>query len=471
MLDEGENRTIGEPIDAALTGRIGTVVLILIAILIGVSIPGYLLEWKWTGLPGTIDNGPKTLWHWLDLLIVPMVLAGGAFWFKKIEEDTRRAREKKEKDAAESRRQEGQEIELARREAEASTATNVEEQRAQEAALETYFDRLSELLLDRDDPLLASNAGSACQEMAFVRTVTALRRLDRNRQNLVFEFLRHARLLGLKRERIITNDAGNSTTEVVRDPVSILERRNVQDIDLCGTNLSGANLRGTDLRKAKLIGADLSNAILHKAFFISTIMSEAKFRNSDMREARIVGERAPWGPNSKQSVGDRKDGWFDETWGAVELRHADLSGADLRDATIENATLPDVDLRGANLRGARMDRLTLRKTNLSGADLSGVDLSGTWMEGANLSGAKLSEANLSKVNLRGGCLRGADLREADLSEADLGPSKMLGQHELPVADLREVRNLTCAQLKQAKNWEEAYRDEELRCGADIPTPH
>ena len=57
-------------------------------------------------------------------------------------------------------------------------------------------------------------------------------------------------------------------------------------------------------------------------------------------------------------------------------------------------------------------------------------------------------------NPRKETLRGADLSGADLSGAELGG----------------VRNLTCNQLKNANNWESAYRDVELACGDDIPDP-
>ena len=50
-----------------------------------------------------------------------------------------------------------------------------------------------------------------------------------------------------------------------------------------------------------------------------------------------------------------------------------------------------------------------------------------------------------------------DLRMADLRCADLSG-----------ADLRGVTGLTRKQLQEARNWEFAYRDPELACGADIP---
>jgi hypothetical protein len=40
-----------------------------------IVIRGYLFEWKCTGLP------KRTLWDWLQLLIILAVLAGGGLWF------------------------------------------------------------------------------------------------------------------------------------------------------------------------------------------------------------------------------------------------------------------------------------------------------------------------------------------------------------------------------------------------------
>ena len=61
-------------------------------------------------------------------------------------------------------------------------------------------------------------------------------------------------------------------------------------------------------------------------------------------------------------------------------------------------------------------------------------------------------------------LRRANLRGANMAEAYLENADLLG------ADLREVRGLTTDQLMGAKNWERAYRDADLACGAPIPTP-
>jgi hypothetical protein len=42
---------------------------------LGIVICGYLFGWKLTGL------SKRALWDWLQLLIIPAVLAGGGLWF------------------------------------------------------------------------------------------------------------------------------------------------------------------------------------------------------------------------------------------------------------------------------------------------------------------------------------------------------------------------------------------------------
>lgn len=63
---------------------------------------------QWTGFPG------KTLWNWLQLLIVPLVIAAGGVWF--------------------NRQQRARELE-------------VENQRAQDEALQAYIEGMERLLI------------------------------------------------------------------------------------------------------------------------------------------------------------------------------------------------------------------------------------------------------------------------------------------------------------------------------------
>jgi uncharacterized protein YjbI with pentapeptide repeats len=178
-------------------------------------------NWKdGTGFAG------KTLWDWLELLIVPIVLGIGALWF--------------------NRQEKIREQELA-------------QDRQLQDALQSYLDKMSELLLKEDLFRRRADKGEAVRDVAQTRTVTILRFLDRERRDIVTQFLRDAGLAGglLRGAGLLKID---------------LTKTNLNDV-----NLSGANLNGADLSAAYLGNADLSGAKLRGANLISALLEVAYF--------------------------------------------------------------------------------------------------------------------------------------------------------------------------------------------------
>jgi hypothetical protein len=53
----------------------------------------YLRRWSWTGFVAQPSSGGKTFWDWLQLLIVPLVLAVAAFWLNDEQSQRDEARE------------------------------------------------------------------------------------------------------------------------------------------------------------------------------------------------------------------------------------------------------------------------------------------------------------------------------------------------------------------------------------------
>jgi uncharacterized protein YjbI with pentapeptide repeats len=92
------------------------------------------------------------------------------------------------------------------------------------------------------------------------------------------------------------------------------------------------------------------------------------------------------------------------------------------------------------------------RAGLRGLDLSGFDLSQADLRQADLRGTSLSQANLSRAHLDG-----ANFFKAILDHADLAG-----------AFLYEAQFLNCAQLIVARNWQSAFRDDALACGAPVP---
>ena len=112
--------------------------------------------------------------------------------------------------------------------------------------------------------------------------------------------------------------------------------------------------------------------------------------------------------------------------------------------------------RGAGVwnswRAEQDDTPDLSHAGLRGLDLSGFDLSRADLRGADLRGTSLAQANLSGANLEG-----ANLFKAMLDGADLAGAVLNG-----------AQFLNCAQLVITRNWQSAFRDEALACGASIP---
>jgi type VI protein secretion system component VasK len=95
--------------------------------------PERKIAWpRWTGFRG------KTVWDWMDLLIVPVALVGIGLVFTMLQ-DTRQQKIENQ------RAQQAQKIENQRAEAERELA----EQRAQDEALQAYLDQMSQLILER----------------------------------------------------------------------------------------------------------------------------------------------------------------------------------------------------------------------------------------------------------------------------------------------------------------------------------
>jgi hypothetical protein len=189
------------------------------------------------------------------------------------------------------------------------------DQRAQDEALQAYLDQMSQLLLDKDRPLLKSKTDSKVgqdrpehesgtesevqtlneiQTLARARTQTVLTRLDRTRKRSVVQFLYEAALI-------------NKNVTVLGDYP--LKEADLREADLSEAHLPNANLSAARLSEANLARADLRGADLRGA----------NLRNAILRGARL-------GPPPSE-----EDAEPDQT-APADLRMADLSYADLEGA-------------------------------------------------------------------------------------------------------------------------------------------
>src|SRR2546425_9385816 len=115
-----------------LLAVVGIIVACVLGIALIVGIIGeYLFHWNWTGFNGNNKSG-KTLWDWMQLLFIPVVLAVAGFWFNHRERKAAELPAEIEQKAAEQR---------------AKAEREISEDNQREASLQAYINEMSEPLL------------------------------------------------------------------------------------------------------------------------------------------------------------------------------------------------------------------------------------------------------------------------------------------------------------------------------------
>jgi Pentapeptide repeats (8 copies) len=259
-----------------------------------------------------------TVRNWLELLVVPLVLLGIGLLFQI------------QQNEVEERHLEAQQ--------------HIEEQRAQDEALQTYLEQIGQMLLDKDRPLRQSKEGDEVQLLARARTVTILRRLDSARNRDILQFLREARLVP-------------SNKYEIQEHIVRLDNSNLSKADLKGANLDSFDLHGTDLS-----GADLRDARLPWSY-----LPYAKLNGANLRGAYLRGD-----PDQSGDDADLSD---------ANLSEADLSYDNLSSANLQGANLTDAVLRGTNLSNAKVTSEQLAEAkSLEGATMPNDQKYEDWLK-------------------------------------------------------------------------------------------
>lgn len=296
------------------------------------STKGYVWA-DWTGFgdySGALarDQRGKTLWDWLELLVIPAVLAIAALFFNRQQRknELRIAIKNRRSDLkiAEERRKSDLAIEDERRKSDLA----ISEERNQEAVLQNFFDKMNDLIIEKGlmevgrlreqaiiqahsegnpepneaaNGIVLPNGLQATWDMARIRTVTALRQLDTPRRNIIFQFLRDASLASfvlVNASLIKVNLVGTLMDDInlkgtrISDAKLTNARLVMADLsgsDLSGTDLSGTNLTGANLSGAVLIRANLNGAVLYKADLTGAVFIEANLCKAVLTEALLTG--------------------------------------------------------------------------------------------------------------------------------------------------------------------------------------
>ncbi len=214
--------------------------IILMLLICALIFASYWFSWSITGFLN------KSLWDWMQLLIIPVVLAIGAFIFN----------------FAISRNE--QKIAL-------------DNQRAN--LLQTYLDRMSELISEKN--LRSSQDNDEVRILARARTLTVLTQLDGKRKGNLIQFLSESQLINII--DLSGADLSGANLQTAHLTNAKLIHANLSNTYLRYATLDFANLSVADLRKA-----DLRDTTLYKTDMAYANLSDVDLRNADLQNVQLT---------------------------------------------------------------------------------------------------------------------------------------------------------------------------------------
>src|SRR5450755_2737962 len=242
---------------------------LLFLVCVSLVLTAYRFGWTATGFQG------KTVWDWLQLLIVPLALALVAIMFNQ-------ANTRTERQIAQQRYKHDEEIAQQRYERDQQIALD----KQQEDLFQAYLDRISELLLKEN---LRTSPSEEVRNVARVRTITVLTQLNIRRVSYVFAFLQEAGLMSNTPDSSVVH-LKHADLRAVEWGKADLGKANLSGTLLGKANLSGANLSGADLSGARLSYANLSGADLREAILKSeVILFETDLSYANLGKANLSG--------------------------------------------------------------------------------------------------------------------------------------------------------------------------------------
>ncbi len=240
--------------------------LLLISVLVYAIHVGY--DQTWTGFQGYTNNKgefipPKKLWDWLQLLIVPLLIAVGVWWLNKSQKKSEQ---------------------------------QIETDRQRQKTLEDYFDCMTNLLLKEHLRDVSQNQES--RGIARTRTLTVLGVLDADRKSQVIQFLYESGLISknpfvqlygadLRGAKLTWAALRGCELRGVYFNKAQLSEANLEDADLRGSDFSMADLTATNMTNANLEQAIMRKSRLRKTDLTGAILEDVDFTDADLGGAKL----------------------------------------------------------------------------------------------------------------------------------------------------------------------------------------
>ncbi len=197
----------------------------------------------------------KTLWDWLHLLLLPVVLLACLLWWSWLQNQWQ----------------------VQMRNQQLSTALQIAHAQQQQSLLSGYMDAMTDLMLH--EQLTTANQMSSVRLIAQVRTDTLLRLLDAQGKGAVLRFLFETKLISNDTPIINFRDADLQG--------AYLRNMDLRDSNITGADLSGADLRGANLTYATMLLVNLSQSDLQGTNLRGSDLHSVIWKSANLNDANL----------------------------------------------------------------------------------------------------------------------------------------------------------------------------------------
>lgn len=231
-----------------------TITCILLGLLCYIGYLAFLPEPPaWTGFGKLIKDEKiepaKTLFDWLDLLIIPLSI-GLLGWLYK--------------------------------EAEKSKTKKIEEERARSESLNSFFNIITDLLKDHD---LSGTPSKQTKAMAKTRINVTLSQLDGGRKGQLLQFLYESDLIDISPKMKLL---GANFNDSILDQI-VLGGSEIRGAYFKNATIKEANLNGIILNSSNLENANLSGSLVDNSDFGYTNLKNSVMKNMNLTTVDFTG--------------------------------------------------------------------------------------------------------------------------------------------------------------------------------------
>jgi len=216
---------------------------------------------SWTGFgEKAIDQNKesaKTLWDWLELLIIPTAIGVFGWFFKNSEK---------------------------------AKAQIIEEERAQNSLLESFIESMTNLIINNN---LTNNPERKIKVIAKTNINMALTNLNGPRKGQILQFLYESFLI--RTNPLVELHGANLKTAILDEIVltnseirgAYFNNASLISAKLDDAILAGCDFSGADLSKSSLINTDLSYSYLTKATLNDVDLTSVNFEGANLKGAKL----------------------------------------------------------------------------------------------------------------------------------------------------------------------------------------